>query len=197
MDKTKEYYINNAKEFIDNTYKCDMSLMYEFFESKLNKNNVTILDLGFGSGRDLEYFASKGYEVYGIDPIEEFCNKLKAKGYNNIFCESASEITFIDKFDAIWACASLLHVNKLELNNVFKKCSKALKENGIMYCSFKYGDFEGFRNDRYNIDLTEKSIVEYIKDTSLVIEDIMITFDVRPNRSDEKWLNVVLRKNNI
>ena len=81
MDKTKEYYVNHYKEFIDSTYQCDMSLMYQFFESHLNKPNAIILDLGFGSGRDFEYFISKGYEVYGLDPIEKFCGLLKEKGF--------------------------------------------------------------------------------------------------------------------
>lgn len=194
MDKTKEYYENHLKEFIDNTYKCDMSMMYQLFESKLNKNDATILDLGFGSGRDIEYFVSKGYEVYGMDPVEKFCQLIKEKGFNNIYCQSANEMTFQDKFDGIWACASLLHVNKNNLNEAFKKCSIALKKDGVMYCSFKYGDFEGIRNGRYNIDLNEKTIQNYIKNTDLVIEEIKISFDVRENRNNEKWLNIILRK---
>lgn len=194
MDKTKEYYENHSKEFIDNTYKCDMSMMYQLFESKLNKKNATILDLGFGSGRDIEYFFSKGYEVYGVDPVEKFCKFIEEKGFNNIYCQSANEMTFHDKFDGIWACASLLHVHKNNLNEAFNKCSIALKKDGVMYCSFKYGDFEGVRNGRYNIDLNEKTIQNYIKNTNLVIEEIKLSLDVRENRNNEKWLNILLRK---
>ena len=64
-----------------------------------------------------------------------------------------------------------------------------------MYVSFKYGNFEGIRNDRYFIDLNEESIKEYIDNTGFIIEDIKITNDVRPNRN-EKWLNVILKKEN-
>ncbi len=195
MDKTKEYYVNHYKEFIDSTYQCDMSLMYQFFESHLNKPNAIILDLGFGSGRDFEYFVSKGYEVYGLDPVEKFCDLLKEKGFTNIFCQEANEMTFKDKFDGIWACASLLHINRENLSNAFKKCALALKKDGIMYCSFKYGNFEGIRNGRYNIDLDENSIKKYVEGTDLIIEEIKLSLDVRTNRENEKWLNVILRKN--
>lgn len=104
-------------------------------------------------------------------------------------------MTFKDKFDGIWACASLLHINKENLSNAFKKCALALKKDGIMYCSFKYGNFEGVRNGRYNIDLDENSIKKYVEGTDLIIEEIKLSLDVRTNRGNEKWLNVILRKN--
>ena len=62
-----------------------------------------------------------------------------------------------------------------------------------MYCSFKYGDFEGNRNDRFYVDLNESTLKKYIKDTEFVIKEILITKDVRPDR-EESWLNVILEK---
>ena len=62
-----------------------------------------------------------------------------------------------------------------------------------MYCSFKYGNFQGERNGRYYIDLTEESIKNYLSNTNMEILEYMITSDARPNRSD-KWLNVILKK---
>ena len=52
------------------------------------------------------------------------------------------------KYDGIWACSSILHLPRNELKAVFMKMFKALKEDGIIYTSFKYGDFEGERNGR-------------------------------------------------
>lgn len=97
-------------------------------------------------------------------------------------------------FDGIWACESLLHIPSNELNTVFKKCSHALREKGIMYVSFKYGDFEGFRNGRFFLDLNEKSILTYLNDTNLKVIEAMITEDVRENNTT-KWLNLILQKN--
>ena len=76
---------------------------------------------------------------------------------------------------------------------MFKKCFKALNNNGVMYVSFKYGNFVGTRCDRYFVDLNEESIGKYIENTGFIIKDIKITTDVRPDRN-EKWLNVILLK---
>src|SRR5574344_1265709 len=147
MDRNIKYYEDNADSFIDHTFKCDMSVQYDFFEKEL-VNKSTILDLGFGSGRDSLYFLSKGYKVYALDPVEKFCKIAKELGIKNVYQREAQDIDFVNIFDGIWACASLLHIPSSELKDVFKRCYAALKKDGLMYVSFRYGDFEGVRTDR-------------------------------------------------
>ena len=187
------YYKDHAKDFIENTINCDMSVQYNFFLKYLNQDSKRIMDLGFGSGRDSLYFKSKGYKVTSVDPLEEFCLKAKSLGLDDVRCIKAQEIDYNNEFDGIWACASLLHVPSSELNDVFIRCYKALKTNGVMYCSFKYGSFEGIRRERFFLDLNEESFKNYIKNTGFEIKEFLITKDVRPDR-EESWLNVILKK---
>ena len=71
----------------------------------------------------------------------------------------------------------------------------ALKEKGIIYTSFKYGTFAGERNGRYFTDMTEESFASFIKQIDdVMIEEQWVSSDVRPNRGEEKWLNLILRK---
>lgn len=186
------YYKINKNEFIENTFNCDMSFQYNFFEKYLDKSTKNILDIGFGSGRDSLYF-SKKYEVYSIDPVEEFCEHGKSLGLKNVFCMKVQDMVYDAMFDGIWACASLLHIPSYELVDVLNRCYNALKENGIMYCSFKYGDYEGDRNGRFFMDLIEERFRQYVSKTKFNILEVCITEDVRPNRC-EKWLNVILKK---
>lgn len=123
-------------------------------------------------------------------------------------CKAASEYTGIpvkqmlfedldevEKYDGIWACASILHVKKAELPGILRKMSAAIKLNGIIYVSFKYGDFEGERNGRYFTDMTEDSMAQLLEIIpELSIEKQWITGDVRAGRGDERWLNMILRK---
>ena len=51
------YYKDNKDEFINNTINCDMTFQYDFFEKYLCDDAKTILDIGFGSGRDSLYFS--------------------------------------------------------------------------------------------------------------------------------------------
>ena len=185
------YYNKHAKEYIDNTKDVDMKEYYDIFESYIDCN-AKILDVGFGSGRDSLYFKNKGYNVYSIDNVKEFCDHAKSKGLDNVYCISIEDINYINEFDAIWACASLLHIELNKLEYVFNKCYKALKNNGIMYVSFKYGTFEGFINDRYFTYLNEDSFNKIIKNTNFKVEKILIKEDLL-NR-DIKWLNIILKK---
>lgn len=75
---------------------------------------------------------------------------------------------------------------------------QALKTNGIIYTSFKYGTFEGERNGRYFTDFTEGMFEEFVRKISgLQIEKMWITGDVREGRGYERWLNILLRKTDV
>lgn len=194
MPNTLDYYNQNANQFAEGTLSVDFSITQENFISLLPDNSY-ILDFGCGSGRDIKYFLEKGFQVDAVDGSEELC-KL-ASAYSGIEVKQMlfEELAEIGKYDAIWACASILHLDKVTLKDVLKKMAVALKQKGIIYTSFKYGDFEGMRNDRYFTDFTEVTFQEYVKDIeALLIEECWITNDVRPGRGEEKWLNLILRK---
>ena len=73
--------------------------------------------------------------------------------------------------------------------------ANATKNGGVIYTSFKYGDFEGVRNGRFFTYLTEDSFGELLKAIpELVVEKLWISTDARPDRGDERWLNIILRK---
>ena len=71
----------------------------------------------------------------------------------------------------------------------------ALKKNGIIYTSFKYGTFSGKRNGRFFTDMTETTFADLLQGVAgLEVEEQWVSSDVRPERSEEKWLNLILRK---
>ena len=194
MDKTIEYYNQNADMFAQGTRLVDFTVVQERF-SKMLPVGSRILDFGCGSGRDTKYFLEKGYLVEATDGSSELC-KL-ASDFTGI---EVKEMLFQDldasgKYEGIWACSSILHLSKKELLPVIRKMCDALKDKGVIYTSFKYGDFEGERNGRYFTDFTEDTFCEFMKEIpELMIEEQWITSDVRPGRGEEKWLNLILRK---
>ena len=87
------------------------------------------------------------------------------------------------------------HVPSKELPEVIGKVIKALKNSGIFYLSFKYGDFEGYRNGRYFTDYKEGTFAQLMAPFhELTVVDHWISTDARPGRSDEKWLNEIMVK---
>ena len=194
MSNTLNYYNENAKSFIEGTANVDFVSVQDIF-LQLLPSYGTILDFGCGSGRDTKYFIEHGYKVDAIDGSIELC-KL-ASEYTGIDVKHMlfQELTDAKKYDGIWACASILHVKRTELLEILQKMCDATKKNGIIYISFKYGNFEGERNGRYFTDMTEESMSEllaYIPE--LKVEKQWITGDVREGRGDERWLNMILRK---
>lgn len=193
-NKTINYYNSNAKEFISGTISVDLGFTQKKFISMLPENAL-ILDFGCGSGRDTKYFISQGYRVEAIDGSSELCKF--ASEYAGIKVKNMyfQELAEVGKYDGIWACSSILHLSVNELVDVMKKMVLALKEQGIIYTSFKYGTFVGERNGRYFTDMTEEIFADFIKQIeNIMVVEQWITADARPKRGDEKWLNLILRK---
>ena len=196
MINTLDYYNQNADDFIQGTISVDFAATQDKFINKLEPGAL-ILDFGCGSGRDTKYFLSKGFKVDAIDGAEEICKKASKITGTNVRQMLFQELNEISKYDGIWACSSILHLPKDELKGVLVKMADAVMDKGVIYTSFKYSEFEGERNGRYFTDFTLETFTEYVSDIdSLKIEEYWITGDVRPGRSEEKWLNLILRKGN-
>ena len=194
MGITIDYYNENAKKFFDGTVSVDFKHIQDMFLEILPEK-ARILDFGCGSGRDTKNFLEQGYIVDATDGSLELCKA--ASEYTGITVKHMlfQELGEKEAYDGIWACASVLHVKRVELPDIIRKMSSATKVNGIIYLSFKYGDFEGERNGRYFTDMTEDSMEKLLMEfPELKVEKQWITGDVRAGRGDERWLNMILRK---
>ena len=196
MSSTIDYYNEHAQMFSDNTKEINFTGVQDRFLSKLSPESL-VLDFGCGSGRDTKYFLEKGFSVEAIDGSKELCriaSEFTGITVRHMYFEMLHEV---EKYDGIWACSSILHLDRESLADVMRKMVAALKLDSIIYTSFKYGDYEGVRNGRYFTDFTEGSFLEFLDKLDcieVVIEEVWITSDARPGRSEEKWLNIILRK---
>lgn len=188
------YYNENAEEFVSGTVNVDMSSLYSKFLAEIPKSGH-ILDAGCGSGRDSLYFIKCGYEVTAFDGSLEMVKQSSALIQLDVLHMTFEEIEFTDKFDGVWACASVLHVLKINMPSIIKKLAQALKSNGTLYLSFKHGDGEEVRKGRHFSNYTEETFTKLMACCpSLKILEMWKTGDVRPGREDEKWLNAILKK---
>jgi len=192
--KNLEYYNKKAIEYSQNTVDVNFSEIQKWFTSFLEKDSL-ILDFGCGSGRDSLAFLKMGYKVEPLDGSPVFCTIAEKVTHLKIKNLRFSQLNEDEKYDGIWACASLLHVPLKNLPSILNKIHLALKKRGIVYCSFKYGNFEGIRKGRYFTDFTEEKFNELIHNKELFsIVESRVTSDVRKGRENEKWLNIILKK---
>ena len=193
-NETLLYYEQNAVKYSNDTVDVSFVEVQDRFLSYL-KPGAYILDFGCGSGRDTRFFLGKGYKVDAIDGSIKLCemaSQLTGIPVRNMLF---SELDDIEKYDGIWACSSILHLPKDELKDVLNKMLRALKSGGFVYTSFKYGDFEGYRNQRYFTYFTEDTFRFFLNEISgIKIIETWISSDVRPGRNEEKWLNLILKK---
>ncbi len=193
-NNTLSYYDNCADEFYKSTITVDFTIMQDHFLAKLEKGSY-ILDFGCGSGRDTKYFLERGYQVEATDGSSALCRLASA--YTGIKVKQMffEELSVVNAYDGIWACSSILHLPLGQLTEVMQKMTTALKKNGIIYTSFKYGTFAGERNGRFFTDMTEATFADLLSSIDgLEMEEQWVSSDARPERSGEKWLNLILRK---
>ena len=196
-DATLHYYEEHAEEFTANTIHADMEDIQRRFLSHLPAGG-RILDFGCGAGRDAKAFLDRGYHVTALDGSEKLCQIAGEFTGISVKCMDfrAYSPSPGEQYDGIWACASLLHLKKTELLPVMRELIKALTPGGIFYVSFKYGDQAGERNGRFFTDFTLEGFEEFLKDLpEIAIMEHWVTGDVRPGRGEERWLNMLTRRN--
>ena len=193
MNQILDYYNNNAQAFFENTYQVEMESLYAPFLRYLPEQ-ASILDLGCGSGRDILAFKKKGYQVEAIDYSAELVEKARELTGIEVRQQSFYDLAENNKYDGIWACASLLHCERDRLTEVLGLIFKALKPNGVCYMSFKYGNTDREKEGRSFTDLNEQQVHDLLKqiDQALLLQQ-WITVDKRPDRTEE-WLNILIRK---
>ena len=194
IDTTLQYYQENAGVFVEGTVSADMHDARTRF-LRLLPSQAYILDFGCGSGRDTKAFLEQGCRVDAADGSAELCRMATELTGIQVKQMLFEELSAVEQYDGIWACASILHLPRKELGGILQKISDALKPGSVLYSSFKYGDFEGIRRGRYFTDLTEDSLAGLMAEVpSLQIVETWITNDVRPGREEERWINILARR---
>lgn len=193
---TIEFYQANADSFFNDTVNVDMQSLYIPFTQAL-PTNARILDAGCGSGRDSKAFLDMGFNVEAFDASSEMVKHATIHTGLNVSLCSFAEFDKSNCYDAIWACASLLHVAENELPEALASLNRSLKIQGIWYMSFKYGDCQRVKDGRTFTDMNEERFSALIAQfPELIISQCWLTEDQRSERSD-RWLNAIVHKSSV
>jgi len=188
------YYDEHAKEFAEQTAHLDASFLYGPFLKHVPAGG-RILDAGCGTGRDAKQFLNMGYDVTAVDASPAMVAMASELTGRDAVLMSFQELEFEEEFDGIWACASLLHVPKTDIDAVLDRLSRALKPQGVMYLSFKYGTGENVRKGRLFNDYTDEGLAELLsRHHELSVIEIWNSKDIREKRTGEVWVNGLVGK---
>ncbi len=188
----------NAQAFADGTWNADLSEIRNRFIGSLPPQATrtpTILDLGCGSGRDALAFREMGFVVFAMDPSPDMVEIARSRAAVPVSRGGAEDLQDEERFDGIWACASLLHIRKSDLGNALERIRRALIPGGVLYASFKWGEGEREVDGLHFSDLDPVALGILVDGVAgLELVDCWRTEDVRPEMGGHYWLNGLMRR---
>lgn len=187
MDKTSLFYSKNAENYINESFTFDMGKFYNFSDTVISQQNLkTVLDAGFGSGRDMLYFKSKGLEVTGIDNCQEFVEKAKEKGLN-VYQERLPFIQNmpVQKFDLIYSVGLIFHLCDIERITLFDSFKNMLNPNGVIILS--YNDLDRTNDKDRFFDKINKEQIDKEVGLTIISEEIM------KDKRNINWITVAYK----
>ncbi|EJC67191.1 methyltransferase family protein [Rhizobium leguminosarum bv. viciae WSM1455] len=141
LDHTSAFYEENAETYAKRVRSLPKQQLDAFLAGLAP--GAAILELGCGGGQDSAYMLSQGFDVTPTDGSTELARQAEALIGRPVRVMLFQELDADSAFDAVWAHASLLHVPRLELPNVFTRVRRALRPSGHLHASFKAGEVEG------------------------------------------------------
>ena len=187
------YYDDNAEAFFADSVGAPVDALHGRF-TPLVRPGARILDAGCGSGRDALAFRQAGFEVTAFDASTEMVRLASRHTGLEVIQMRFDDVDWRDRFDGVWACASLLHVPRAELPAIIGRLVAALRQDGVLFASFKYGTEERDHHGRRFTDLDEPGLKVLFQGAGLGVLDMLVTHDVRAGREHERWVSAVGRK---
>jgi SAM-dependent methyltransferase len=194
VNTTIEYFNENAERCFADAFTITERTNQDHFLSYITPGG-TILDFGCGSGRDTAYFRERGYEVVPCDGSREMCRLSSDYLGTHVRVLEFNELDDVDRYDGIYASASVMHLAYERLLEVFPKMARALHKGGILFVSFKYGETDGYLGKRYYTNMTEDRLartLERFEELELVEQGSF--GNEHPNQPGFRWLYAYLRK---
>lgn len=149
---TLAYYNQRAEDFRAGTRDHDVSQnINALLRHMVGQPPFTILDFGCGPGRDLKSFVGLGHRAIGLDGAESFAHMARTDAGCEVWHQDFLRLELPnDRFDGIFANASLFHIPSRELPRILRQLHGTLKPGGILFCSNPHGpNVEGWNGGRY------------------------------------------------
>ena len=190
---TIDYYRDHAARYAARTWDLDVSALYPAFLAHVPRGG-SILDVGSGSGRDGAAFQRLGYRVLGIDASPDMCIVSGLRSLVSVRCLRVEEVpaAWADRFDGVWACASLLHVADVDLYPTLRRLLHVLRNDGWIYASFREGvGMRTTKDGRTYLDMTGPDLKKNLEIAGFVDAHTWTTADV--SGRDITWVHGLAR----
>lgn len=150
--QTLEHYQQNAEGFREGTRDHDVSQNIDAFLRHIQAPApLQILDMGCGPGRDLRTFTELEHVAVGLDGCQRFVEMARQDSGCEVWLQDFLALDLpAERFDGIFANATLFHIPSRILPATLRQMHQSLKPGGVLFSSNPRGDDqEGWTGDRY------------------------------------------------
>ena len=157
---TIDYYNNNCQELLYRYDNTSVKELHDIFQ-KYIKKDFSVLELGFGSGRDLNFIKNITQNIFGLDASIEFVKNLKNDNFfeNRVTLSKLPDIDIsefeINKFDIVISIAVLMHLDKENIEKSIQNLVGILNQNAKIIISYSTENRANDDRDFYAISKKE------------------------------------------
>ena len=186
-----------AEQYADLTFQNILQYELNNFISLLPKN-ARILDVGCGSGKDVQYFMDYGFQAVGIDASENMIREAKKKVADGDFkIMNLFSLDFPkESFDAAWVLDTVSFIDKVDMPKFLSSIYDVLKSNAVIFISARQGvgeteiEYEKLGNSKINIAFFyQEEMEELLGKNGFEILNLFTQ-----DGEEFTWINVYARK---
>ena len=193
---TIRHYDDHAAAFWEGTRDHDVSQnTAALLEAITATPPFRLLDFGCGPGRDLRYFTDLGHEPVGLDGSEQMAALARQHAGVAVWVQDFTEPDLpANRFDGVFANASLFHVPKDRIEAVLRALRACLVPSGVLFSSMPRGnDEEAFAGKRFGVYYRDETWLALVEQAGFEpIRHFLRPTDAPPER--QRWLASVWRK---
>lgn len=162
-------------EEVNKTFgNIDLFLLDQLLKGRI-KNSGPLLDAGCGEGRNIKYFVSAGYRVFGIDNYPEAIKAAQMIYKDKAFFETAAieDQPFPDSsFDNI-LCINVLHHsdNEEHFRRIFHSLCTMLKSKGTLFIRTFLKEGSKHHYDEKLLHYSQYQFMELVSSQKLVWQE--------------------------
>jgi SAM-dependent methyltransferase len=152
--RTLAHYDQHAQAFRDGTRDHDVSQNIAALLQYVGADPpFELLDFGCGPGRDLKTFKALGHRAIGLEGSPQLAALARTYSGCAVLEQNFLELDLpSNRFDGVFANATLFHVPSQELPRVLKDLHATLKPGGVLFSSNPRGvGEEGWTRDRFSV----------------------------------------------
>lgn len=152
--RTIASYELNATAFRDGTWDHDVEQnIAALLRHIVGKPPFVILDFGCGPGRDLCALRALGHVAVGLDGTPAFVRMARAVSGCEVWEQDFVSLELPkERFDGVFANASLFHVPRAALPRVLGQLHATLRSDGVLFASNPRGNNEeGWQGERFGV----------------------------------------------